>query len=842
MYAKKHKGMMRWMIAYQTGLCYDVTGENSLKNHADARIFHSAVCDTPEWRLENRRNGRYMKRKVKYRLGRKALLLAAAALLLYGSTACGKQEEAVTEEESREQIQTPAEEQGLIDLQELTGFASVEGAGVKTTTGGYDAEPQTVKTIEELMELAADNVPRVLVIDGTLICQTGQAVEVGSNKTIVGADAEATLAGGFSIRNAANVIISNLQIKREQTGIKDGITAYASHHLWFDHLSIQDASDGLLDVTMGSDFTTVSWCKFFYEGGVGEHRLSCLVGSGTGHDETDMGKLNVTYHHNWFADHCDQRMPRILYGKGHVYNNYYTCSGNTYCVGVASYASVLIENNYFKEVNNPHQFMYDTALPASITARGNIYDATEGDEDNGAGGVAYGYVEPFTEPPYAYTLDEADQVPQIVEAGAGPRNADGTKADDGETEEAGDTYPITYDAETETYTYNGNNRDRSHASVEIANPFAGLDLGEEAGTEGRPTWNSGVTISYWVKLSTGVSDAAILNFNLEGKRRINNMDEWKYDLCCAYTKDDADYAMGEETTYIDKEGNTYTVLADAGRYVCFNPDYPKTGCYRADDAAGVIYAYEKGTDSSKESNWKYLTWLGEGQYEGYHARFDEKGGEDSLISEAKINGSLSLYATGTVGFREDDGTGLELNENLPGYGKPVQIQVYNQYYYWGNGSRYSLKGSDLQVPVAAEKNTWHFVTVVIQNDHIQYYMDGIKLTNEYLNWWGKPIEEEENVGGAAFNMGYGARMHGRTNHPAAIFTTGHSILDVITDENTKLYVGGEGFGAEALGQDDLGTPSGVQVRELRFYDTVIPENQIKADKIETDKTPLSYMQ
>lgn len=786
-----------------------------------------------------------MKAQKINRWRKRALLLTAAALFLLGGTACEKQDNTAAKEENKESEEsgertlTPAEEQGLIDMRELTGFASVEGAGMKTTTGGYDAKPQTVETIEELMELAADNVPRVLVIEGTLTCPTGQAVEVGSNKTIIGADAEATLAGGFTIRGAANVIISNLQIKREQTGIKDGITAYASHHLWFDHLSIQDASDGLLDVTMGSDYTTVSWCKFFYEGGVGEHRLSCLVGSGTGHDETDMGKLNVTYHHNWFADHCDQRMPRILYGKGHVYNNYYTCKGNTYCIGVADYASVLIENNYFKEVSNPHQFMYDDSLPAYITARGNIYDATDGDEDNGAGGVSVGYVEPFTEPPYDYTLDEAEQVPQLVEAGAGPRNLDGTEADEEETEE-GDTYPITYDAETDTYTYNGNNQDRSHASVELTNPFAGLDLSEETDAEGMPSWNSGVTISYWVKLSTGVTDAAILNFNLEGNRRISNMDEWKYNLCRAYTEDDADYAMGEETTYIDQEGNSYTVLADAGRYVCFNPDYPAEGCYLADDHTGVIYACEKGTDSSKESNWKYLTWLGEGQYENYHARFDEEGGENSLISEAKINGSLSLYAAGTVGFREDDGAGLELNENRPGYGKPVQIQVYNQYYYWGNGSRYSLAGSDLQTPVAAEKNTWHFVAVVIQNDHIQYYMDGIKLTSEYLNWWGKSIENEESVGGASFNMGYGARMHPRTSDPAEIFTTGRTILDLITDENTRLYIGGEGFGAAALGQDDIGTPSGVQVRQLCFYDTVIPEEQIKADQIETGETPLPY--
>ena len=49
----------------------------------------------------------------------------------------------------------------------------------------------------------------------------------------------------------------------------------------------------------------------------------------------------------------------LFNGQAHIYNNYYTASGDLYCVGVGSYASALIENNYFKGVKNPLVFMYN---------------------------------------------------------------------------------------------------------------------------------------------------------------------------------------------------------------------------------------------------------------------------------------------------------------------------------------------------------------------------------------------------------------------------------------------------------------------------------------------------
>ncbi len=303
---------------------------------------------------------------------------------------------------------------------DLVGWASVEAHGLKTTAGGGEAAPITVTTLETLKRLLADDVPRVLVVAGKIA--TGpKALDIKSNKTLMGADKNATIHGGLSIKRAANIIVRNLNIQGAGVGNDpaDAIAARESHHLWFDHLNVWDSRDGNLDLTVGSDFVTVSWCKFWYTDATNDHRLSCLIGGGSTAGGTDTGKNRVTYHHNWFADLVRERMPRVLFGQCHLYNNLYTCEGNNYCIGSGSFASVLIEGNYFKGVKDPHKFA--DGNHAFITAKDNIYDKTKGKQETGLGGTDGPDVGPFTQPPYSYTAHPAKDVPAIVMKGAGPQ-------------------------------------------------------------------------------------------------------------------------------------------------------------------------------------------------------------------------------------------------------------------------------------------------------------------------------------------------------------------------------------------------------------------------------------
>lgn len=304
---------------------------------------------------------------------------------------------------------------------ELIGWASVAGYGQATTTGGGTNTPIVVTDVATLRTLAGDSTPRVLILSGTFNAGSS-AITIANNKTLRGVDANVVIQGGIDINTKSNIIIQNLTIQGNGFGFSPADTAASRtcHHLWFDHVTFSDAGDGLLDLTIGSDFITVSWCKFFYTDPLNTHRLCSLVGNSSNATNTDTGKNNVTYHHNWFAELVDQRMPRLLFGKGHMFNNYYNSPGNGYCIGTGSWGSALVENNYFKQVNSPHQSQ--DGNPSYIAASGNVYDNTTGNTHTGLLNPDNDGNDPGPWiPPYSYTLDPVANVPSMVTAGAGPQ-------------------------------------------------------------------------------------------------------------------------------------------------------------------------------------------------------------------------------------------------------------------------------------------------------------------------------------------------------------------------------------------------------------------------------------
>jgi hypothetical protein len=98
---------------------------------------------------------------------------------------------------------------------ELIGYAAVPGDGVNTTTGGGNADPVVVTTLSEFKAAAQDSEPRVVVVSGTIRTteESGYPMEVASNKTIMGADKNATIYGGLTMVEVSNVIIRNLNIQ-----------------------------------------------------------------------------------------------------------------------------------------------------------------------------------------------------------------------------------------------------------------------------------------------------------------------------------------------------------------------------------------------------------------------------------------------------------------------------------------------------------------------------------------------------------------------------------------------------------------------------------------------------
>jgi pectate lyase len=272
----------------------------------------------------------------------------------------------------------------------LYGWAT-QGGG---TTGGEGGKKVTVTTLADLNTQAQKTEKLIIYVKGNL---TG-AVSIKSNKTVYGLPG-ASIKGKISISGSSNIIVRNLIIRGNTCGSyddcragDDGITVGGSHHVWLDHLDIADGQDGNCDITSGSDFVTVSWCKFWYTYNK-EHRFSNLNSSA---DDAlgDRGKLSITFHHNWWADRVVERQPRVRFGKVHVANNLYTSTTSNYIVGVGFEADMLVEGNIMKTAAKPYQFFLMAGNFTGLKTRNNQGP----DSVNFYSGSAF-------VPPYALTID-----------------------------------------------------------------------------------------------------------------------------------------------------------------------------------------------------------------------------------------------------------------------------------------------------------------------------------------------------------------------------------------------------------------------------------------------------
>jgi pectate lyase len=306
------------------------------------------------------------------------------------------------------------------------------------TTGGTGT-PVPVSTTAAFNSNAGGTTSRVLYVTGKL---SGNFT-IGSNKTIVGL-CGAQLSGHVEVSGSVNVIVRNIKIVGYGVGDcsldpsydpsvgcssgQDAVSVQKSaHHIWFDHCDISDGTDGNLDITNAANYVTVSWTKFHYtprtdnqgndSTGAEGHRFSNLVGGSDTPSTDDANALNVTWHHNWWADNVVERQPRVRFGQNHLFNNYWSSTGDSYCVRAGKQSSLLLEANDFSHVANPHEFNSSTDQgTAYITATStNVYDTTSGQRATGGGGT------PFTAPPYTYTPDPAAGIPAAVQAGAGPK-------------------------------------------------------------------------------------------------------------------------------------------------------------------------------------------------------------------------------------------------------------------------------------------------------------------------------------------------------------------------------------------------------------------------------------
>jgi pectate lyase len=157
-----------------------------------------------------------------------------------------------------------------------------------------------------------------------------------------------------------------------------------------------------VDVKRGSSYVTIS-----YNHADGTDK-NMLLGHDDDNGAQDIGRLKVSYHHNWF-DGTEQRNPRVRFGdQVHVYNNHYNDIGN-YGVASTENAGVIVEGNSFENVEDPYHLGEGSSGDGRLVARDNCLV-------NSGSGQTGGSVSPVS---YAYTLQPCAQVKATVTAQAG---------------------------------------------------------------------------------------------------------------------------------------------------------------------------------------------------------------------------------------------------------------------------------------------------------------------------------------------------------------------------------------------------------------------------------------
>jgi hypothetical protein len=114
-------------------------------------------------------------------------------------------------------------------------------------------------------------------------------------------------------------------------------------------------------------------------------------------------------------------MPRGRYGRVHVYNNYYSCAGNTYCIGVGVESQLRVESNYFDDVNKAWESWNTSGYTPGIIGWNSDNQFVNGTTEPTWAPNDYATI---FKPTYSYTLDDANDVPILAQYGAGADGID----------------------------------------------------------------------------------------------------------------------------------------------------------------------------------------------------------------------------------------------------------------------------------------------------------------------------------------------------------------------------------------------------------------------------------
>ena len=333
---------------------------------------------------------------------------------------------------------------------------------------------------------------------------------------------------------------------------------------------------------------------------------------------------------------------------------------------------------------------------------------------------------------------------------------------------------IVYDDDMGTVLKVSASTEEADSEVTFTNPFAGLDLFEQDVTgndymsddDGMPIWYDGVAINYWIK-TADTTNSVVLNFRNNDRLQIHK-DDWRKHILAVELKEEYDtgwFYIEEPVTYIgidlvtgEPDGRKFNVYEWPSYYIQFHPDY-LDGSYMLDDN-GPVTACLEGEDYYFADNLVTLSLIGDNLYERFY-EWDYDLNNKSLARYGYADGYFQISLDGGLAFTEDTQTGMNLNPNVEGN----DFNIRNQLVWHGSVPYNSADGeSEMKNLLNAENDDietaakWHMVTVVIQNDWIDFYIDGELFEGADMgsfNCFGNAFGAS--AANKSFNAGFGLR-------------------------------------------------------------------------------------
>ncbi|KAK1390721.1 Pectate lyase [Heracleum sosnowskyi] len=193
------------------------------------------------------------------------------------------------------------------------------------------------------------NRPLWIVFKHDMVIHLKKGLMVKSFKTIDGRGVNVHIADGgcINIHNATNIIVHGLHLhgcKPTENADGDAISISGSSHIWIDHNSLSNCTDGLVDAVMGSTAITVSNNHFT------NHNEVMLLGHSDSYVKDKHMQVTIAYNH--FGEGLVQRMPRCRHGYFHVVNNDYI-EWKMYAIGGSASPTINSQGNRYLAPADP---------------------------------------------------------------------------------------------------------------------------------------------------------------------------------------------------------------------------------------------------------------------------------------------------------------------------------------------------------------------------------------------------------------------------------------------------------------------------------------------------------